>query len=337
MKKIRYELDPLNRFILEEKNKKTKLAKFRRVLDGKFKVGRNNTLIYSAKTPLPDDNYIPNQIKLEGAWSLTKNHDLRLAFDKERRETFGDSVTLKGNIMDVKKNSLLFSVTTVSGENVKSAYILELEGMWHADKNNRINFLVKKENKRYDTLTFHGAWTVNRNYEIIYKYEKRDLIRKVKKIHELIFKGYWDISEKMRIAYILEKRSDSIFNFKAEFGEFRENYIKYKLGIGAIFGGKKEAREIIFYGSWRIDKRLGLMFESESIDKKLGSLTFGAEAKLTENDTIIFQIKDDRSNKDLGVELELSHKLIKGDGTAFIRLLKSQKESAIFIGAGFNW
>jgi len=38
MDKIRYELDPYNRLILNRTGKKGRLTKFRRVLDGRFRI-----------------------------------------------------------------------------------------------------------------------------------------------------------------------------------------------------------------------------------------------------------------------------------------------------------
>jgi hypothetical protein len=46
MQKVRYEIDPHNRLVVKEAGKKTKLPRFRQVLDGHFKVAKDNTLIY---------------------------------------------------------------------------------------------------------------------------------------------------------------------------------------------------------------------------------------------------------------------------------------------------
>ena len=98
MEKVRYEIDPHNRLVIKKTGKKTKLARFRRVLDGRFKTDRINSLTYHIKAPIPQDLNAPHQVKLRGRWSLTKNHDLRLTLDKWRRQTFGDQLTLQGDI-----------------------------------------------------------------------------------------------------------------------------------------------------------------------------------------------------------------------------------------------
>ena len=144
MEKVRYEVDPHNRLVIKKTGRKTKFPRFRRILDGRFKVARDNTLTYHIKAPIPDDIRAPHQVKLRGKWSLTKNHNLRFTLDKWRRQTFGDQLTLQGDIIDVNKNSLLFAVTTRTKQGAQSIYALKLQGSWQADKNNRLTFRIKK-------------------------------------------------------------------------------------------------------------------------------------------------------------------------------------------------
>src|SRR3989338_10351638 len=190
MQKIRYEVDPHNRLVLDKSGGKSDLTKFRKVLDGQFKTDEFNNLSYHVKSPLSEGEDIPHQIKLKGVWSLADDHALRLTLDKWGRETFGDQITLQGEIVDVSENSLLFAVTTTTKEDTKSIYVLNLGGRWQADEFNRLSFHIKKEEARHDILTFRGAWEINKNHEIIYKYEKARLIRKKSKTHTLVFKGY---------------------------------------------------------------------------------------------------------------------------------------------------
>ncbi|MFH1698239.1 MAG: hypothetical protein ABH882_04240 [Candidatus Omnitrophota bacterium] len=374
MQKVRYELDPHNRLILKS-GKKSDLSEFRQVLDGKFKTDENNELSYHIKAPLAESEntpyhslrsgtgHVPHQVKLRGKWSLTDNHDLRLTLDKQGRETFGDKVTLQGEILDVKANSLLFAVTTKTKEDTpfdsaqgrQSTYILNLGGSWKADENNRLSFHIKKQEGRHDILTFKGIWEINKNHEIVYQYEKAELIRKKRKIHTLTFKGYWDIKDSVRISYVLSKShsiptlrsrgpgierdmdTDSVFRFTASAGIFKENYIKYELGIGLTDREKPVKQTIALFGTWKIKKNAGLMFEVEYENKKVHAIVFGAEATLTDKDTISFKLKNDIENRDIGINVELSHKILKGDGEAFIRALKSNRESAVYAGAAWRW
>lgn len=328
MTKLRYEIDPHNRLIVKETERKTGVKRFRKVIDGRFKIGKDNTLTYHIKAPSRYGVNTPYQIKLKGKWSLDKNHDLRFTLDKWRRQTFGDQLTLKGDIADASKNSLLFAVTTRTKDDVQSVYILKLRGAWQADEHNRLTFKVSKEYGRYDTLVFTDKWELNKNHEVVYQYQKTPHRRRLKEIHTLIFKGHWEIKEKARLSYIIDRNSNSIFKFKTKLGIFKDRYIKYELGMGLS--------PIILFGKWKIKKDKGLLFEIEYGDKKVRAITFGAEAKLTDRDTISFKLKNDL-NKDIGVRLKLSRRMLKGDGEAFLALLKSSKESAVFIGAGKRW
>jgi len=336
MPKIRYEIDPHNRLILKS-GKKSGLRRFRKILDGRFKTDENNTLSYHIKAPRPGEESIPHQVRLKGKWSLTGDHELSLAMNKLGRQTLGDKITLRAEILDVKANSILFAVTTKTKKNTKSTYILNLKGRWRADKNNRLSFWVKKEKGAYDILTFNGAWEINRRNEIIYQYERAELIRKRKRAHTLTFKGRWDIEDKLRISYVLNKDTNSAFRFKTAAGVFKEGYIKYELGIGISGKSAPVRRAVVLFGRWKIKKGVGLLFEVEYENKKMRAIVFAAEAGLTNRDTILFKLKKDIENRDIGVNLEISRKTLKGDGEAFIRALKSGRESSIYAGTARRW
>ncbi|MFC1805166.1 hypothetical protein ACFLZ3_05020 [Candidatus Omnitrophota bacterium] len=328
-KKIRYEIDPHNRLV-------GNFYGIRRVLDGRFKLDRKNTLTYHLKAPVPKDVRAPHQVKLKGEWSLTKKHDLRLTFDKWRRQTFGDQLTLKGEILAAKKNSLLFGVTGRNKNGSATLYGLELGGKWQADKNNRLTFRVAKASGRYDTLTFRGAWQINKNYEITYRYSKENLVRKTKRVYTLSFRGHWDILKKRRISYVIDKSSDSELNFKSSAGIFKDNYIKYEVGIGLTRRKAAIKRVVKLFGKWRIKRGVGLVFEVERGRGKVQAIVLGADVRLGKKNTVLFKLKN-RSNQDIERSVELKRDILKGDGEAFLRLLKSKREATIQAGAGFRW
>jgi hypothetical protein len=337
MKKVQYEIDPHNRLAVSASGKKSSLPQFRKVIDGKFRIDENNNLSYRVKAPFPEDDDVPHQIKLKGEWSLTDDHNLRLTLDGQGRQTFGDRITLQGEILDVNKNSLLFAVTTTTKDGAETTYVLDLAGIWKADDNNRLSFHVKKESGRYDILSFNGAWEINKNHQIVYQYEKASLIRKRRQTHTLTFKGYWDIKDAVRISYLLGKSTDSSFDFKASAGLFKDSYIKYELGIGLKDRMGPVRRTIILSGKWNLKKNSGLLFEVEYENKKVKEMAFGAYASLTDRDTVSFDLRNDTGDRDIGIKLELSHKIFKGDGEAFLRLLRSNRESAAYAGAAWRW
>jgi len=340
--KVTYEIDPHNRLIIQKNGKKSELSRFRQVLDGRFKTDENNTVSYHIKAPTPQGTEMPYQVKLQGKWSLSEDHNLCLTLNKWGRQTLGDKLTLQADIIDTAKNSLVFALTTTTKENTQSIYVLKLQGAWQADKHNRLTFRIQREQGSHDILTFKGAWEINKQHQIIYQYEKAQLIRKRKKIHTLIFQGYWDIKDKARVSYVLDQQSNSVFAFKTSVGIFKDRYIKYEVGIGVSRTpqgtGKSESikRTLTLFGKWKIKKSVGLIFEVEYENKKTNAIVFGAEAKLSARDSISFELKNEL-NKKIGVQLQLSRKILKGDGLSFLRFLKSEDETAVTIGAGFRW
>ena len=137
--------------------------------------------------------------------------------------------------------------------------------------------------------------------------------------------------------YNLSADGKSGFEFRTGLGFLHEDYIKYEIGIGGANKVKPVKRTLVLYGKWKIKKNVGLLFEIRK-DRQGNpqSIKFGADAKLTKRDEVEFSIKNEEG-KNLGMELKLSRKLLRGDGEAFIKLLKDKKESAVYVGAGLRW
>lgn len=336
MERIRYELDPYNRLVLY-KGGGSGLPEFRKVMDGRFSIDKNNVLSYRVKAPLREAEKIPHQIRLKGEWSLTDDHNLRLSLDKQGRETFGDQMTLEGEILDVKANSLLFALTTRSSGAGRSTYVVKLAGSWKADGDNRLTFRVKKGKGAYDELVFNAAWEVGNDHNIVYRYEKSDLVTRKKRVHALAFNGHWDIKRAFRISYVMDARTDSVFDFAAGAGIFREDYIKYEIGVGLADRLKPKGRTVTLSGRWNLKRDAGLVFEIEYADGKARAINFGADAALTGKDTVFFRLKESIGNKDLGVTLELSRRIFRPEGEAFLRALKDRRELAVYAGAAWRW
>lgn len=335
MQKSYYEIDPFNRLVINGTGSGT-LKKFRRVLDGKFTVDGNNNLSYHIKAPLSEIENIPHQLKLDGTWSLGDGHKLNFTLDKNQRRTSGGLLTLQGRIIDVDKNSLLFAITTKSGSG-QSTYILDLQGSWNADENNQLSLRVKRELGGYDKLTLSGEWEVNKDHQIVYKYESSDLSGKKKQIHSLIFKGFWDIKSKARVSYLLEGDLASAFNFKISAGIFTKDYIKYELGIGIGHKASPIKRTVTLFGRWRLKRNIGLLFEVKYEGKKVKAILFGADVVLIGGGMVLLKLKSNADNKDLGIEFEISKKILEGTGEIFLRALASEHELACYAGAAWRW
>jgi hypothetical protein len=216
-------------------------------------------------------------------------------------------------------------------------YAIELAGGWMADKDNRLSFRIKKESGSYDILTFDGVWEVGTGHQIIYRYEKAGLIRKSKKTHTLIFRGCWDIMDSAALSYVMDAGTDSRFDFETDLALFEEDRIKYEVGIKLSSRPKPVKRSIVLSGQWRVKKDAGLIFEIEYEGRRKGSITFGADAKLTDSDTISLKLRREADNRDIGVSLELSRKIFTGDGEAFLRALRTNAEVAILAGGAWRW
>ena len=337
MEKIRYEVDPHNRLIVAGTGKPTGLPRFRKVLDGKFKVEGNNTASYHLKSPLADGGGSTSQIKLQGTWKLSNDHELVLTLDSWQRGLYGDELTLRGDIIDVKANSIIFAMTTKTARGVQSTYALELGGSWQADAHNRLTFRVRRELGQYDILTFDGIWELNENHQILYRYERAQLKTRLKRVHTLVFRGWWDIRGRSRLSYSMGASTDSTFDFTTGIGIFGGDSIRYELRLGISRRLKPVRKIITLYGKWKIIKRAGLSFEVEYEDRNICPITFMAEASLTDKDAVIFKLRTDRYSRDVMGELKLSHRILRGDGEAFLRFLKSKEESACFVGAGWRW
>lgn len=339
MQRLIYELDPHNRLIARSGAKGRGLSRFRHVINGEFKMGERGLLIYHIKSPsrnLAQQLNLPYQLKLSGRWSLTENHDLKITFDKCALAGFRNEIVLAGEIIGAEADSLLFSVTQKMSDNTTKTRILKMEGVWQADKQNRLTFKVSKEGGLHDTLIFEGEWEIDKNHQIIYKY-KKDFSETGKKAERsLALAGFWNMTEKDTLTYHLDFIDRSFFAFKAGYGRAYNDRIKYEVGIGLKNKKRPRRKEIILYGKWNIRQGAGLIFEISYGSGQIGGMVFGAEARLGSNSKIEFDLRT-ASGKPLGMSLALSRTILKGSGELYSRALFSEKEKAVYIGGGFKW
>lgn len=319
IEKVRYGIDP-----------DARLIRMRQVLDGEFVIDKNNALSYRVKKPLPSS--CPSQIRLSGNWALDKEHNLVLALDSENNRISGDRLTLEGEIIDASANELAFSVRTRDIKGQSHFYLLKLGGKWQADRYNRLSFLVAREKERADTLTLAGAWEVNKRNQLVYTFTKLNPNKKERLTRTLTFKGYWDISEKNRITYVLNKTLGSGFNFRVGLGKPAKRGLEYEVGIGMA----PRKKRVALSGSWKVNPRLGLVFEMPCEEGKIRALVFGAECRPGKGTDLEFRLRNEL-NKDLGVSLRLSKAILGDSGTAFVEALKERGNISIFAGMGFRW
>lgn len=202
MAKVRYEVDPHNRLIIAGTGKRSGVPEYRHVAEGSFKVSRNNSLTYHIKKSRHSD--IPQQVRFSGNWSLDRNNDLVLTLNKWNNQVAGNKLVIKGRVLDVKGNRLLFSVTTKKPDGRSRIYNVGLSGSWRADEANRLSFKIDKEKGSSDTLTLEGVWEINRRGALAYRYTKG------KRAYGIVLEGHWEASDRLRLLYAFGKNTITI-------------------------------------------------------------------------------------------------------------------------------
>jgi hypothetical protein len=249
MNKVFYEVDPFNRLIIGSLagGKKSRVKKFRQVVNGRFKTDENNELSYEVNKSSGIN--IPQKIKFSGKYSLDNDHNLVITLNKWNNQCEGNRLTLKTSVMDAKSNEIALLVNSKSGENKSLTYVMKLYGSWQADKQNRLTFGVERDQDSVDGLTLSGAWEINKNNEIVY--------RRAKSGNDLLFRGHWDIKDKCRLRYVLDKKTGSAFNFQSSLGTLapkgKDTYAVFDIGI-SLSKTKRLIRKIIFSGKLKMAK-----------------------------------------------------------------------------------
>ncbi|MFH1247925.1 MAG: hypothetical protein V1490_02085, partial [Candidatus Omnitrophota bacterium] len=135
-----YSVDKNNRLVIKDGRQK-------KVIDGKFSVNKNNQLRYWLNEP---DAWrrkygFPKRIELTGNWKLNPNHDLELRLNRASELSGRDTLALKGNIVAVNAQELVFEINTVDKRGLSHVRLIKLSGSWQADQDNRLTFKVKKK------------------------------------------------------------------------------------------------------------------------------------------------------------------------------------------------
>jgi len=298
-----------------------------------FSINARNILAVRIKEPSAwkRNNAVPSQIRFSGQWNLTKEHDLALVVKKKpaqgRAEDTG-SLIIKGEIIAIEDDTLVFGIRTVDHNQRLRFQILRLTGTWQANEENLLVFLAGK-NASVGLLTLRAAWQVNRNQLLTYTYEKEDLKRKTKQTHTVIVKGFWQIDRDGVLSYLFSRDSRSRFDFRValetpsiypEQGE-----IKYRVGLGYSGNRRTHANIVTLYGTWKINRTAGLVFEMDYGRGRFQTITFGVEARLSQNDKIVFSLRNKKGDP-LGMMLVYTRNLFKKqDAQFFLRLAASSR------------
>jgi hypothetical protein len=69
---------------------------------------------------------------------------------------------------------------------------------------------------------------------------------------------------------------------------------------------------------------------------KIQSIVLGGWGKFNKDYRLDLRLQN-KTGEDLGIDVKLSRRILEGQGEAFIRALRSQKEVSIVAGIGFRW
>lgn len=303
-------------------------------VNGRFSVDRNNRLAYWLNEPASwGKRYdMPPKVAFTGRWGLNKNYDLELHLLRRENQFEGDRLTLRGDLLSVDNDSLVFELKSYDRRGLLHIQLLKLSGFWQANAYNRIGFMVQRASAT-DALILGASWQVNKNQQISCAYKKTDLKTKTRTVRALTFEGFWQIGGAKRLTYILSHGERSHFDFRCQIETPnlypQKNVIKYRLGTGV------SAKAVSLYGAWKFDRNLGLVFQMDYGRGKRRRMEFGANARVNEKDEIVFSLVN-KTNEPLGATVTYTfHFLNKTDAALFLRLKKAQKEARVEAGLRF--
>jgi hypothetical protein len=328
--KKRYGVGEKNRLIIRRKDKSL-------TVDGRFDIGKNNGLIYWLNEPFSwrRQYELPNKIIFKGHWKLNANYDLELSLNETKDQFEGDCLVLKGDIIFVDGDRLVFEISSFDKQGLQHIRIISLSGFWQSDESNRISFAVNRETTP-DIFTLEGTWEINRNQQIVYTYQKTVLKRKTKITRNLIFQGFWEINNANRLAYIFQNSLKSRFDFRAQLESPnlypREGAIKYRFGVGVREDIGDEGKTISLYGTWKFSRKGGLFFQMDYGKGRIQRIEFQTQICLIKKDEVVLSLINKRGEP-LDIYITFTHKFLKKYAAeVFLRLKKLKKESAIEAG-----
>jgi len=325
-KKNAYAIDEANRLVLKRPDSDLPL-------DGRFEIDKENQLnFWLNETEVMRRDYgLEQKLKFKGKWELDANYDFTFTCTQLSDEV-DKKFTFKGEIIAVEKDTLVFEIRTLDKDGQSHLQILKFSGVWQADAFNRINFVIEKKIEN-DTLTFTGIWQINPFQQVTYTYEKRDLKTKTKILHTLTFNGFWEINAKNRVSYIISRSPDSRFDFRVQLESPnlypKSGVIKYRLGVGVAEEGLYEEKVMALYGTWKFQRKAGLVFEMDYGQAGLRQLEFGVNVSFADKEEVAFSLVN-KIKEDLGLKITFSRRFFKTrEAEMFLRLRSKRDESGI--------
>jgi len=331
IEKARFSIDPRNRLRITDGRNCIVPA-------GSFSIGAGQSLVYTLRESPSwrrTNGGVPAKLSFDGAWRLTPDYNLELIRSRTGGPVRKERLVLKCSSLVNKFDSLVFTLVGSQGPQRDSLDLITLKGKWQADEYNRLVFYASGKPDP-STIVLSGAWELNRNQQLVYSFEKTDLLTKTKKSHELLFAGFWKIDSRNRLSYSLSGSTRSSFSFRAQLESPNlypaDNMIKYRIGMGLARQARENQKVISLYGVWKITRRYGASFEMQYANGCIQSMEFGAKVAVNKNNEVVLSLTD-RKDEPLGITVTYTHKLFKKSGAqAFFRLRNSSREKAIEAG-----
>jgi hypothetical protein len=248
-------------------------------------------------------------------------------------------LALKGEVIAAGGNELVFISRTRVTEKQIRTQTYHLTGKWFLTKSSQLRFKTSIAGK---VLRFEGVWALNKNQELIYKIERRQLKRSVVKFQTLVFKGSWDIDAKLRLRYQLAVSRDYFeLNGKIACLDTVKGraVIRFEFGIGyrrKISNPKYSI--LVLNGFWRPISKAEIGFEIKLKDEKPYLIRMRGIYRLTSKDSVEFRITKQTFPARPELSVIFSRELLSKKGELFIKgETDFNKDHFLGVGGRVRW
>ena len=330
---VRYAFDELNRLVVGDRRPTAERVHPSRVVEGTVATDPGNRLLYLVESPATADSRpVPHRYRLDGAWALTRDHELSLTLH-EGADANRQTLYLKGALAEAKARALTFALWRQGLDGRRTAQRLSLTGRWQADRTNRLTFRVEKADGSEDRLTFDGAWSVGAHHELLYRYPLRTDPAHAGSPHTLRFSGVWEIRRANRLVYQVEGSPESAFDFRASLQRpslnAREGRLVYQVGIG-LSRGPARTQRVTLFGTWKLNRDLSVSFEVPYAGGRAHAIRFEGTYALSSRDRIAMARQGQRKEP-LGLTVTFTRDLAP-DAGVFLRLHRDDRERSAIGG-----
>ena len=327
---VRYAFDDANRLMIRERDGATGRLRPVRIVEGTATTDRGNRLVYRVDTT---DASTPRRYNLDGTWSLTRHHELKLALHRTTRGR-RQILYLRGTLIEAKAHALTVALQQYGMDGRRTAQRLSLRGRWQADARNRLTFLVEKADGSADRLTLRSGWTLDTRHTLLYQYRTpRGPRQNRSTLHTVRFAGWWDIPRAGRLVYRLDGSTDSAFEFRATLQRpslnAREGRIVYQVGVELSRRPARQQRVVLF-GKWKFHRDLSVSFEIPYAQGRRTAIRFTTTYVITEKDELAVRLSD-RRGRPLGLSVTFSRRRLD-DAQLFLTLRKAGGETEVLGG-----